>query len=1332
MSAGIFIERRFRWSRDRETGQAEESLTWEDFGQEQVIVVLGEPGAGKTTEFEHQAARESDANFLTIRKFLRLPLEDPQLRSETLYLDGLDEMRADGSRHGVLDSIITRLIELGRPRVRLSCRAADWFGELDRSQLMDAAPSSKVVVVELQPLSDEEVEQYVQASGLPDTAAFLEMVRRQSLDDWLKNPQTLELMIDVARKGALPATRSGLFEEACDIMAREGNRTHRQAGRTSVNVDRILEAAGLLSAVELIAGLGGFASDPDESDPDFPPLEDMPFSQEELRAAIGSRLFRWSEGRATPIHRTVAEFLAARSLRDLIRKGLPLNRVLRLITGHDGGTLSDLRGLFAWLATLLPKHAEALVARDPAALIFYGDPEPLPPNLKRVVLGELEKLAKREPWFLYQGGHWQAFGGLADSALIPELRAALIQPELPQGYRLSVLAMLAYGHPLREMRSDLVRLVYSSDSPKEVGELGLQALVNVSEASECLSLLEDVHAGIIIDPQDELRAHLLGNLYPGMLDSCQVLQYLTIPSRHSGRYVIFVTRGLLSKTVDANVPDLLDGMSGSSFRSQSRMRRPWPQLIGSLLRRGLEGHGDDVSVERIWSWLQVAQESQGSFLEAKDQAAIRGWFSSRPERVSEMYRWWVLRGDLGPASAGDFKFWRALCEPSRPADLWLWQLSMAESWADKREGEALFRSVVYAMRNEECPLTLGDLYGWAERHPAFRPMLEALVTPPLSCSDPKAGAGDQREEEKEASELAEEFKRNLGAIRTGQHGGLRYLAERFLYSICDPFEAESLDSFQQELGPEIAVAAESGFLATLERSDLPTPEQIGESAAHGREFPVCIPVLAGAVLRHKAGTLPRLRESPGLRVALAFEFAQTAYRPPRWFDSVIEEDPDTAASVIGLAWRPLLRSNADFVPHFYSRTDKVVQLIAQRIGLSLLREFSRSRARLLQGLMHLALAGSSREDLEAVARVEAARPHGAESRRQHTLWLALLALVCPADGLERIKSYLARGQSTEKGYALTDSLGSLSKADGYSLSLASSAVLAKLVQVLGKACPSQPAPEGGWAGRHDPYESSRFVGELINLLASRLEDDAAAHLQELRDNRSLGSWREKLSQAVEQQRRKIREARYQRPSLGDTVKVLQGGEPTNVADLHAIVCDHLRTFAEEIEKGPESGYQNFWNVKGAGALESPVPENEARNRLRSLINPRLKPLGISAEIEGHYTGSRRADLKVIFRSMNVPVEIKRSDHRKVWTAPREQLKAKYSIDPGAGGFGIYLVFWFGADEGQGLPKPPPGVARPSTAAEMEAALRQIYSGEEWRDIEFLCIDCSRRSGDSRL
>ena len=143
-------------------------------------------------------------------------------------------------------------------------------------------------------------------------------------------------------------------------------------------------------------------------------------------------------------------------------------------------------------------------------------------------------------------------------------------------------------------------------------------------------------------------------------------------------------------------------------------------------------------------------------------------------------------------------------------------------------------------------------------------------------------------------------------------------------------------------------------------------------------------------------------------------------------------------------------------------------------------------------------------------------------------------------------------------------------------------------------------------------------------------------------------------------------------------------------------------------------------------LQSPVGENDARSRLADLLNERLKPLGITAEIEAHYSGGNRGDLKVIYRLMKIPFEAKRHYNVEVWTAPETQLQEKYAIDPASEGYGIYLVFWFGEDKDRRLPSIPQGIARPKTAAEMQNALRQIYSGEEWSRTEFFCIDCARR------
>ena len=125
----LLVERRFRAYGSQGN---EEALTWDDLAEAPVVVVLGEPGAGKSTELERQAERTPGAAFLSVRHFLHLSSTD----SRPLFLDALDETRASGNdRNLLLLQVAQRLIQLGLPNLRLSCRAADWFGDLDHEDL---------------------------------------------------------------------------------------------------------------------------------------------------------------------------------------------------------------------------------------------------------------------------------------------------------------------------------------------------------------------------------------------------------------------------------------------------------------------------------------------------------------------------------------------------------------------------------------------------------------------------------------------------------------------------------------------------------------------------------------------------------------------------------------------------------------------------------------------------------------------------------------------------------------------------------------------------------------------------------------------------------------------------------------------------------------------------------------------------------------------------------------------------------------------------------------------------------------------------------------------
>ncbi|MCX5736733.1 MAG: hypothetical protein NTW68_20860, partial [candidate division NC10 bacterium] len=150
-----------------------------EFDAEPALVVLGDPGAGKTTSCRAAADAEANAEFVSVRDFITFLRE--RWRGKRLYLDGLDEQRAktkDGA--GVLDQVRARLDQLGCPSFRLSCRAADWFGTSDLKALRAVSPTQSVTVVRLEPLSEQDIHD-IASDVLSDAGTFIAEAKRRGL-----------------------------------------------------------------------------------------------------------------------------------------------------------------------------------------------------------------------------------------------------------------------------------------------------------------------------------------------------------------------------------------------------------------------------------------------------------------------------------------------------------------------------------------------------------------------------------------------------------------------------------------------------------------------------------------------------------------------------------------------------------------------------------------------------------------------------------------------------------------------------------------------------------------------------------------------------------------------------------------------------------------------------------------------------------------------------------------------------------------------------------------------------------------------------------------------
>ena len=228
------------------------------------------------------------------------------------------------------DDIRRRFDQLGKPPFRLSCRAADWLGANDEAKLTSVTQNGKVpTVLLLDPLTDSDIREILNCDpNVDDPEEFIEVARERGVGDLLTNPQTLVLIAKaVAKDGNWPQSRTETFEMACLHMATENNDEHRIAGGLPAP-ERVLKAAGRLSAALLLSGSGGYTLENSEPEDSHPGLESFgEDSRELLRAALSTKLFKSvGMGQFEPVHRHIAEFLGGRYLAQVTDDGLPARR----------------------------------------------------------------------------------------------------------------------------------------------------------------------------------------------------------------------------------------------------------------------------------------------------------------------------------------------------------------------------------------------------------------------------------------------------------------------------------------------------------------------------------------------------------------------------------------------------------------------------------------------------------------------------------------------------------------------------------------------------------------------------------------------------------------------------------------------------------------------------------------------------------------------------------------------------------------------------------------------------------------------------------------------
>jgi hypothetical protein len=261
-----------------------------------------------------------------------------------------------------------------------------------------------------------------------------------------------------------------------------------------------------------------------------------------------------------------------------------------------------------------------------------------------------------------------------------------------------------------------------------------------------------------------------------------------------------------------------------------------------------------------------------------------------------------------------------------------------------------------------------------------------------------------------------------------------------------------------------------------------------------------------------------------------------------------------------------------------------------------------------------------------------------------------------------------------------------------------------------------------WRLREWRDRAYRSIANVIGTLGDDPSGAATETLEALATMPTAQPWSPAVTDAAERQARKRREHEYRHSDIGQVVKTLDNRTPANPGDLAALVVAELDHLSRRIRDGSTSDWRQYWNVDRHNRPLNPRPEESCRDLVLVSLRDRLERLGIDAQPEGVYADDNRSDIRVSFAGFNVPVEIKRSCHRELWTAVRSQLIAKYTRDPGATGHGIYLVFWFGDTERCRPTKCADWAA--ATAEDVRMKIEQSLDDREGRLISVCVVDVS--------
>ena len=845
-----------------------------------------------------------------------------------------------------------------------------------------------------------------------------------------------------------------------------------------------------------------------------------------------------------------------------------------------------------------------------------------------------------------------------------------------------------------------------------------------------------------------------------------------------GKAQLFWTEHLVDESAPEDVRTLIDTLTARARELNFLLaQNEVESLVLRLLARGLELFGDELGVAELYEWLELVEADYERIglvpahcnavvmrsHHGQEQQRIYRWLRDRPDiqramlleglrRHAATPRNTALDHQVGVKFLGDeappgFRGWcletaveLAATNPRASIELAIWAVVERPEWGQPL-GEEDALAVV-----RRVPLLLE----WHER----RIVAEAKYA--KQVAQLRKSPQYTKAHEKRKAYVAS-VREQLESIEAGQGppAMLHELGRVYVNGLDAGGPDQARADLRLRLGsdPELREAVIRGFRCLPGRSDLPTLDDIIRLREKGRMSYFANPFLAGLTEDESEGADPlEGLDEEGVRRALGFYLLSrlpTTRNPipgafghkedcrPRWYRKALQTNPEAVAEAFVAVHQSRVRTKDLPDQHLYdlSRAKEYAEVARLAVpgmftpfpsNCAGVEQLTALRQVLLAALHYMEPA----ELLELVRKRLARRGMDAAQRVQ---WLAAGALVSPGECLSKLADYVSGGEEQRLLHLVDFLVPDQQPLPGQDWPTPQLVALIRVVagRLYSPLDDAHGSSDHFMAGESfaTSLKASPLMTSWVKTLASRVDTESIKLLADLADDATLTKWHGMLLRARDSQAERHRVTNYKAPTLREIRNALKGGPPASADDLAALVTDKLQQLVDRIRNGNTDDWIQYWHTdhedrKGRRVVKS-KPEDLCRDHLLSDLQLLLEAYGVDASPEGHHAEDARSDIITIHGVHAVLVEIKKAESKNLWSAIENQLVAKYLRDPRSGGYGIYLVFWFGADH---LKRSPPEGTRPESPEELREMLEGLIPLGHRRKVTVVVVDVSAPAG----